>query len=279
MLRFICWLYFGIIAMGAQAELPPSSVVQQEKDEILMLLAYSVAYLDWVEPKEKQKRGYNIAAVLYDNVQEKIIGVQRNAVGLCRDKTQHAEVRLMQQCIGSKCRGKETNYLNDTSIYSTLEPCMMCGGMMIFLEVSRVIYGQSDPDFGKNIERLKQSFKSDCRYKFESKPHVENVCKIDIPANYRARNISSEPSSLLQRAQLEGAFYNHRLLFSSTITDFLMSAEAKNIYRAAHQRLMGFKPKYQANNNLLLESQKRLKQLESTPGDIDRCLVGEIHHH
>ncbi|WP_444921313.1 nucleoside deaminase [Microbulbifer sp. CnH-101-G] len=279
MLRFICWLYFGIIAMGAQAELQPSSAVQQEKDEILMLLAYSVAYLDWVAPKEKKKRGYNIAAVLYDNAQEKIIGVQRNAVGLCRDKTQHAEVRLMQQCIGSRCRGKETNSLNDTTIYSTLEPCMMCGGMMIFLEVSRVVYGQSDPDFGKNIERLKRNYKSDCKYKFESKQYVENICKIDDPANYRARNIYSEPSDLLHRAQLEGAFYSHRLLFSSTITDFLMSAEAKGVYQAAYQQLMDFKPKYQANNILLLESQKQLTQLESVKGDIDRCLVREMHRH
>ncbi|GAA5445448.1 tRNA-specific adenosine deaminase [Microbulbifer sp. NBRC 101763] len=276
MLRFISYLFFGMLALSAKAELIPNSPVQQEKDEILMLLAYSVAYLDWVDPKEKQKRGYNIAAVLYDNKQDKILGVQRNAVGLCRDKTQHAEVRVMQQCIGSKCRGKETDYLADTTIYSTLEPCMMCGGMMIFLEVSRVVYGQSDPNFGKNIERLKQDFKSNCEYKIESKQHVENICKIDIPATYRARNISSGPSTLLQRAQLEGAFFSYRLLFGSVMTDFLMSAEAKNIYRTAHQRLVEFKPKYQANNIVLSESQKQLKQLKNTQGDIDRCIVGEL---
>ncbi|GAB2901814.1 nucleoside deaminase [Microbulbifer echini] len=279
MLRFIFVLYFTVLALGARAEVPPNSPIQQEKDEILMLLAYSVAYLGWVDPKDKPKRGYNIAAVLYDNTQEKIVGVQRNAVGLCRDKTQHAEVRLMQQCIHSKCRGKDTDYLGNATIYSTLEPCMMCGGMMIFLGVSRVIYGQSDPDFGKNIERLQQDFRSDCKYKAESVIGIERVCKIDVPANYRSRKIISEPSTLLQRAQLDGAFASYRLIFGSIITEFLMGDEAENIYRVAHQRLLEYKPDYQENSAVLLESQMQLKKLKGNVGDLDRCLIGGQHKH
>jgi len=279
MLRSISSLCFCLIALGAQAEPLPDPLIQQERDEILMLLAYSTVYADWIGPEERQKRGYNIAAVLYDNAQEKIVGIQRNAVGLCRDKTQHAEVRVMQQCINSKCRGKETKYLRNTTVYSTLEPCMMCGGMMVFLEVSRVIYGQSDPDFGKNIERLQQNYRSGCDYKIWPDRHVENICKIDIPANYRARKVVLIPSTLLQRAQLEGRFAIYRLLFGSVITDFLMSAEAKDIYRNAHQRLMQYKPEYQENYDVLQESKKQLKILKNNPEEMGRCLIGGTHQH
>ncbi|BBM00206.1 hypothetical protein GL2_02800 [Microbulbifer sp. GL-2] len=244
-----------------------------------MLLAYSIVYLDWVVPEEKPKRGYNIAAVLYDNAQERIVGIQRNAVGLCRDKTQHAELRVMQQCINSQCRGKETKYLRNTTIYSTLEPCMMCGGMMIFLEVPRVIYGQKDPDFGKNIERLQQNYRTDCEYKIEPGKYMENICKVDVPANYRARQIVPIPSTLLQRAQLEGEFTSYRLLSGSGITDFLMSAGAKDIYRTAHQRLKHYKPEYQENNDVIQESQKQLKKLKDNPEEMNRCLVGGTHQH
>lgn len=41
------------------------------------------------------------------------------------------------------------NYrLNDTSLYVTLEPCVMCTGALMHARVARVIYGATDPKAG-----------------------------------------------------------------------------------------------------------------------------------
>ena len=44
--------------------------------------------------------------------------------------------------------------LDGYQIYTTLEPCAMCAGMMHLTGVKRAVYGQSDPAFGGAIERL-----------------------------------------------------------------------------------------------------------------------------
>ena len=60
------------------------------------------------------------------------------------DATAHAEIQLLRNA------GKELqNYrLNGTSIYVTLEPCVMCFGAMIHARVTRIVYGAHDPKIG-----------------------------------------------------------------------------------------------------------------------------------
>ena len=38
--------------------------------------------------------------------------------------------------------------LEDTSLYVTLEPCVMCAGAMVNARVGRVVYGAEDPKAG-----------------------------------------------------------------------------------------------------------------------------------
>ncbi|QKG44439.1 tRNA adenosine(34) deaminase TadA [Providencia rettgeri] len=54
--------------------------------------------------------------------------------------TAHAEIMALQQA------GQElSNYrLLDTTLYVTLEPCIMCAGAMIHSRISRVVYGAKD---------------------------------------------------------------------------------------------------------------------------------------
>ena len=43
----------------------------------------------------------------------------------------------------------ENNYrLLDTTLYVTLEPCVMCAGAIIHARVGRVVYGAKDPRVG-----------------------------------------------------------------------------------------------------------------------------------
>lgn len=56
------------------------------------------------------------------------------------DPTAHAEIVVMQ-----KAGQSLNNYrLLDTTLYVTLEPCIMCAGAMIHSRISRLVYGAKD---------------------------------------------------------------------------------------------------------------------------------------
>lgn len=60
------------------------------------------------------------------------------------DPTAHAEIVVLRQ--GS---ARLSNYrLPGTTLYVTLEPCIMCMGAMIHARVERLVYGASDPKTG-----------------------------------------------------------------------------------------------------------------------------------
>ena len=60
------------------------------------------------------------------------------------DPTAHAEILVLR-----KAGLSQQNYrLPNTTLYVTLEPCLMCYGAMINARVGRVVYGASDRRFG-----------------------------------------------------------------------------------------------------------------------------------
>jgi tRNA(adenine34) deaminase len=60
------------------------------------------------------------------------------------DPTAHAEIQALRA--GAK---KVGNYrLLDSTLYVTLEPCVMCAGAIIHARLKRVVYGASDPKTG-----------------------------------------------------------------------------------------------------------------------------------
>jgi len=60
--------------------------------------------------------------------------------GLC-DPTAHAEM----QAITSACNSLKSKYLNDCTIYTTLEPCTMCAGALFWSKIKSLVYGAADP--------------------------------------------------------------------------------------------------------------------------------------
>ena len=75
---------------------------------------------------------------------DQIIGEGYNSPISEKDPTAHAEIRALRdaaQRIG--------NYrLLNTSLYVTLEPCLMCVGAIVHARVSEVIYGAAEPKTG-----------------------------------------------------------------------------------------------------------------------------------
>ncbi len=74
----------------------------------------------------------------------KIIGRGHNMTERLRDVTAHAEmlaITAATETLGGK-------YLRDCSLYVTMEPCLMCAGAIGWSQVSRLVYGASDPRRG-----------------------------------------------------------------------------------------------------------------------------------
>lgn len=87
------------------------------------------------------------AVVVCDN---KIIARAHNMTEKLNDVTAHAEMLAITSAtnfLGGK-------YLNECSLYITLEPCIMCGGALFWSQIKKVVYASSDLKRGfSNIEK------------------------------------------------------------------------------------------------------------------------------
>jgi len=86
------------------------------------------------------------AIVVCDN---QIIARAHNYTERLNDVTAHAEMQAFTSAsdyLGGK-------YLNECTLYVTLEPCIMCGGASFWTQIKRIVYGASDEKRGfSNIE-------------------------------------------------------------------------------------------------------------------------------
>ena len=83
-----------------------------------------------------------IGAVLV--VDGAIMGRGRNGPVERNDPTAHAEILALRDAAGYL-----KNYrLAGSTLYVTLEPCIMCFGALVQARVARVVYGASDPKVG-----------------------------------------------------------------------------------------------------------------------------------
>lgn len=74
----------------------------------------------------------------------KVLGRGHNQTELLSDVTAHAEmlaVSAAAHAVGGK-------YLSGCTLYVTVEPCPMCAGAIGWSQVSRIVYGTSDPKRG-----------------------------------------------------------------------------------------------------------------------------------
>jgi tRNA(adenine34) deaminase len=77
----------------------------------------------------------------------RIIGKGHNMTERLNDPTAHAEmiaITAATEAMGGK-------YLNDCTLYVTVEPCPMCAGALAWAQIGRVVYGASDPKRGFSI--------------------------------------------------------------------------------------------------------------------------------
>lgn len=96
---------------------------------------------------EAKKAGQNnevpVGAVLVSDSNQ-ILSLAHNQVKKLSDPTAHAEILALR--IGSR---NALNYrLLNTTLYVTIEPCVMCMGAILHARVSKVVFGVYDPKWG-----------------------------------------------------------------------------------------------------------------------------------
>ncbi|MCX7926942.1 MAG: tRNA adenosine(34) deaminase TadA [Candidatus Omnitrophica bacterium] len=75
---------------------------------------------------------------------KRIIARGHNQVELLQDSTAHAEMIALT----AACEALKSKWLNDCTLYVTIEPCSMCAGAMVLARIKRLVFGCFDPKTG-----------------------------------------------------------------------------------------------------------------------------------
>lgn len=76
--------------------------------------------------------------------QNRIIARAHNMTEVLNDVTAHAEILA----ITSAANTLGAKYLTETTLYVTIEPCVMCAGACYWAQIPIIVYGAADPKNG-----------------------------------------------------------------------------------------------------------------------------------
>lgn len=111
-------------------------MIEPFNDEYFMKKAFSEAIFAF------EKDEVPVGAVVVSN--QKIIARSHNLTETLNDVTAHAEM----QAITAAANLLGGKYLNECTIYVTLEPCMMCAGALGWAQVGKIVFGAYDEKKG-----------------------------------------------------------------------------------------------------------------------------------
>ena len=105
-------------------------------DEYFMQEAYKEA------EKAFEKKEVPVGAIIVFN--NRIVARGHNLTETLNDVTAHAEMQVFTSAtnfLGAK-------YLNQCTLFVTLEPCIMCAGASYWTQIKKIVYGASDSKRG-----------------------------------------------------------------------------------------------------------------------------------
>jgi len=108
----------------------------ERRDECYMRMAIEEA----LQAREEDE--VPVGAVLV--AREEVIARAHNRAVFLKDPTAHAEILAIRRAAEVR-----KNYrLPGTTLYVTLEPCVMCAGAILQARIDRLVYGSRDPKGG-----------------------------------------------------------------------------------------------------------------------------------
>jgi tRNA(adenine34) deaminase len=79
--------------------------------------------------------------------EEKIIARAHNLSEKLTDSTAHAEMQAFTMAASHL----GTKYLNECTLYVTIEPCPMCAGAAFWTQIGKIVYGAKDEKRGYSV--------------------------------------------------------------------------------------------------------------------------------
>lgn len=114
----------------------------------------------------------------------RVIAQAHNRRELDHDPSAHAEFAAMVQASQALGRWR----LTGCTVYVTLEPCLMCAGLMVNSRIDRCVYGAPDPKGGALGTLYDVSHDPRLNHEFEVTPGVcEQECAGALREFFRAR--------------------------------------------------------------------------------------------
>lgn len=89
-----------------------------------------------------------IGAVIVSH--QRVIARGHNLTETLNDPTAHAEMQAFTAA-SNYLGGK---YLNECTLYVTLEPCVMCAGAAFHTQIGKIVYGASDKKYAHKVKKI-----------------------------------------------------------------------------------------------------------------------------
>lgn len=134
-----------------------------------------------LEALQEAKKAYKknevpVGAVVVQN--NKIIARAHNLNITLNDPTAHAEILVLRKA----AKKLKNHRLTNCEIYTTLEPCPMCAGALVYARIKKLIYATDDPKSGacKSVLNIVNNKKLNHRIEVVSgvcKKQAENLLK------------------------------------------------------------------------------------------------------
>ena len=97
-----------------------------------------------LEAKKAAEREEMPVGALIENCNGEMIALEGNRCRELNDPTAHAEMLVIRKA----CSLTNQLYLNDFTLYVTLEPCEMCTAAISASRISKVIFGATSTKYG-----------------------------------------------------------------------------------------------------------------------------------
>ena len=135
--------------------------------------------------KAGQKDEVPVGAVVVTEKGKILSSAHNQVIGLC-DPTAHAEILAIREAAS-----KVQNYrLLNTTLYVTVEPCIMCMGAIIHARISTVVFGAFDPKWGAAGSLYNFADDTRLNHQLEIVPGIcEDECKSLMQDFFRSKRI------------------------------------------------------------------------------------------
>ena len=115
-----------------------------------------------------------VGGILVDNKTNEIIERSYNKINIKKSAIYHCEIDL----IIKSCEKLSQKYLNDTVMFVTLEPCMMCASAISEVHIKELYFGAYD-EKNRGIEKFKVISKNQHTFRTDIYGGImENECKV-----------------------------------------------------------------------------------------------------